>query len=95
MGLIGQHVDAINQLRAYNAMVAAVGFISGIAIFNIEQNRNLILVLAIIMTFLALSRLISVLIDGVPGSLILIYMGVESLIAVMLLVFMPPKSLQP
>jgi len=90
--LLAQHVDAFNQLRAYNGMVAAIGFMSGVAIFNLERNRTLILVLAIIMLFLATSRIISFLIDGVPGLVTLTYMVTELLISVILFVFLPPKS---
>ncbi len=89
--LVAQHVDALNQLRAYNGMVAAVGFMSGIATFKIEHNRTLILTLAIIMLFLATSRIISLLIDGIPGLLTLTYIFMESLISVILFVFLPPK----
>jgi len=90
--LLAQHVDALNQLRAYNGMVAAVGLLSGIAIFNIESNRTLILTLAFILIFLTISRLISVLIDGMPGLWTLIYIVIESLIALILFVFRPPKG---
>ncbi|WP_432474254.1 DUF4345 domain-containing protein [Amphritea sp. HPY] len=90
-GLIALQLEALNQLRAYNGMVAAVGFLAGVAIFNIEHNRSLILALAVIMLFLVLSRLISLFIDGVPGTITLTYIAIESLIAVILLVCMPPK----
>jgi len=93
-GLIAQHVDALNQLRAYNGMVTAVGFMSGITMYKIERNRTLILVLAIMVLFLALSRLISLLIDGIPGSVTLTYLVIEVLISVILFVFMPPKNIQ-
>jgi hypothetical protein len=91
-GLVPQHVDALNQLRAYNGMVVAVGFISGITIFNVERNRTLIIALATIMLFLAISRTISVFLDGVPGLLTLAYMLIEFLIAILLLVLLPPKK---
>jgi len=91
-GLIAQHVDALNQLRAYNGMMTAVGFMSGVAIINMERNRTLILVLATLLLFLALSRLISLLLDGLPGLVTLTYLIMEVLISVILFVFMPPKS---
>lgn len=90
-GLVAQHVDALNQLRAYNGMVTAVGFMSGFAMIKIEQNRTLVFTLAIIMLFLATSRIISILIDGVPGFVALSYLGVEILIAVILFIFLPAK----
>jgi len=90
--LLAQHVDALNQLRAYNGMVAALGLLSGFAIFNIERNRTLILTLAFIMLFLTISRLISVLIDGMPGLWTLIYIVIEALMALILFVFRPPKG---
>ena len=91
-GLVAQHVDALHQLRAYNGMVAAVGFISGITIFNLERNRDLIIVLAMIMLFLATSRTISLFFDGVPGLLTLVYILTEILIAMILFVFLPPNK---
>jgi len=90
-GLIALHLDALNQLRAYNGMVAAVGFLAGIAIFNIEHNRRLIFALAVIMIFIVLSRLVSLFIDGVPEAITLTYIAIESVITVILLVCMPPK----
>jgi len=91
-GLIAQHVDALNQLRAYNGMITAIGFMSGVAIINIERNRTLILILATLLLFLALSRLISLLLDGLPGLVTLTYLVMEVLISVILFVFVPPKS---
>lgn len=90
-GLIALQSDALNQLRAYNGIVAAVGFLAGVAIFNIEHNRSLIFSLAVIMIFLVLSRLISLFIDGVPGAMTLTYIAFESVIALILLLCMPPK----
>jgi len=89
--LLAQNMDALNQLRAYNGMVAAVGLLSAMAIFNIERNRTLILTLALIMLFLTIARVISVLIDGIPGLWTLIYIVMEGLIALILFVFRPPK----
>lgn len=90
-GLVPQNVDALSQLRAYNGMVAAVGFVAGISIFNLEHNRTLIIALATIMLFIAISRTMSLFLDGVPGLLTFAYIPVELLIGIILLLFLPPK----
>lgn len=37
-GLVAQHVDALNQLRAYNGMITAVGVMSGFAtLFSVSS----------------------------------------------------------
>jgi len=91
-GLMAQHVDALNQLRAYNGMLTAIGLMSGLAIIKVERNRTLVFTLAIILIFLAFSRIVSILIDGIPGIMTLTYLVMEVLIAVILLVFMPHSA---
>ncbi|WP_250658310.1 DUF4345 domain-containing protein [Alkalimarinus coralli] len=84
-------VDVRNQMRALNGMVTAVGAISFWCCFNLQDKRQLVRALGLILLFAGLAKVYSMLVDGVPGLYSSIYLIAEFSLAFLFLVW-PPKG---
>lgn len=89
-GLIPQSVDARNQLRALHGMMAALGALALWVFRDPDRSRTLVLALGAVMAFLSVSRLYSLLADGVPSPKTLSYLLVEAAMAIAFLGWPPP-----
>ncbi len=88
--LIAETTDAKSHLRGLNAMMAALGMVALWACWDLENARGQVLALGLVMAVLAVTRLYSLLIDGLPDSHTLIYLGLEALLAAVFLGWPPP-----
>ncbi len=88
--LIAETTDARSHLRGLNAMMAALGMAALWACWDLEGSRQLVLLLGLVMAVLIVSRLYSMLADGWPNSSTLTYLGVETLLAAVFLLWPPP-----
>jgi len=82
--------DAQNQFRALHGMMAGVGILALWACLDIENARTLVLGLGVIMAMLAVARGYSLIVDGVPGAISLVYLVTEVALALAFLVWPPP-----
>lgn len=89
--LLADSVDARNHLRALNGMMAALGLMALWACGDLAHARQLVLALGMVMVMLVVSRLYSLLVDGMPGPTTLLYLVVEGLMAIVFLAWPPPK----
>ena len=92
IGLIADSVEAKSHLRGLNAMMAALGMVALWACWDLEQSRLLVLALGVIMAVLVVARLYSLLLDGLPDSATLVYLGVETLLCAVFLIWPPPPA---
>ena len=83
--------DARNQFRALHGMMAGVGVLALWACLNLEQSHDLVLGLGMIMAILALARGYSMIVDGVPGMMSLLYFATELILASVFLFWPPPQ----
>ena len=88
--LIAEETDARNHLRGLNAMMAALGMLALWACWDLEHSRVLVLALGVVMTVVAVSRLYSLLVDGLPGATTLTYLAIETGLAAVFLLWPPP-----
>ncbi len=89
-GLTPATLDAKNQFRALQGMMAAVGMLALWACVELEHARVLVLALGIIMLATVVARVYSLSVDGLPGAMTLVYLVVETLLAVAFLIWPPP-----
>lgn len=88
--LVAETIDARNHLRATSAMIAGLGIIALWACFDLENSRQLVIALGVVMAVLVLARIYSAAVDGIPGTSSLIYLAVEALLAAVFLAWPPP-----
>ena len=88
--LIAEGIDAKNHLRALNAMMAAVGLVALWACWNLPNARLAVPGLGLVMACLVAARLYSVAVDGPPGAMTWVYLGVEAVLAAVFLLWPPP-----
>ena len=88
--LVADTVDARNHLRALNGMMAALGLIAIWACFDLENARQLVIALGIVMVLLVIARLYSLITDGWPGGMTILYLIVEAVMALVFLAW-PPR----
>ncbi len=88
--LIAETVDAKNHLRALNAMMAALGLVALWACWDLERARIAVLGLGVVMAALVAARVYSLVVDGMPGPMTLVYLACEALMAAVFLVWPPP-----
>lgn len=88
--LIAENRDAGNHLRALNAMMAALGGVALWACWDLTAARPLVQALGVVMAALVVARLYSLIVDGRPGAMTVIYLGVEALLAGVFLLWPPP-----
>jgi hypothetical protein len=82
--------DARNQFRALHGMMAGLGILALWACLDIESSRGLVLWLGVIMAMLVIARGYSILVDGMPGIMSLVYLVVELALAMVFLLWPPP-----
>jgi hypothetical protein len=82
--------DAKNQFRALHGMMAGLGMLAFWACLDIESSRGLVLGLGVIMAMLVIARGYSILVDGMPGMMSLVYLVAELALALVLLLWPPP-----
>ena len=82
--------DARNQFRALHGMMAGLGILAFWACLDIEGSRNLVLGLGVIMAMLVMSRGYSIILDGMPGTMSMVYLVVELTLALVFLLWPPP-----
>jgi len=90
--LVAETVDAMNHLRALNAMMAALGLVALWACLDPSRGRPLVLALGIVMAALVVARLYAIVTDGVPGAATWLYLGVEGVLAAVFLGCPPPPN---
>ena len=82
--------DARNQFRALHGMMAGLGILAFWACMDIEGSRNLVLGLGVIMAMLVMARVYSLLVDGMPGTMSMLYLFSELALALVFLLWPPP-----
>jgi Domain of unknown function (DUF4345) len=90
-GLVPSSLDAKNQFRALQGMMVGVGALALWACLDLEHARMLVLALGVVMSVLVAARLYSLMVDGMPGFMTLIYLAVEGGMAVAFLIWPPPR----
>ena len=89
-GLVLTTTDARNQFRALHGMMAGLGILAPWACLDIENSRALVLGLGVIMAILVIARAYSILVDGMPGMMSLVYLVTELSFAIVFLLWPPP-----
>lgn len=82
--------DARNQFRALHGMMAGLGILAFWACLDIEGSWNLVLGLGEIMAMLVMARGYSIVVDGMPGTMSMVYLVVELTLALVFLLWPPP-----
>jgi hypothetical protein len=82
--------DTRNQFRALHGMMAGLGILAFWACLDIEGSRNLVLGLGVIMAMLVMARGYSIVVDGMPGTMSMVYLVVELTLALVFLLWPPP-----
>ena len=82
--------DARNQFRALHGMMTGLGIIALCACWDLESSRSLVLGLGVIMAVLVVARSYSMLMDGIPGIMSLVYIAAELFLALVFLLWPPP-----
>ena len=90
--LVAGDIDARNHLRALNAMMTAVGALALWACLDLAEARAVVIALGVIMALLVVARLYSILVDGRPGPMTLVYLLVEAGLAGLFLLWPPPAA---
>jgi len=90
--LIAENRDASNHLRALNAMMAALGLVALWACWDLAAARPLVQALGLVMAALLVARVYSLIVDGRPGAMTLVYLGVEAVLAMVFLFWPPPVA---
>ena len=88
--LVLTNTDARNQFRALHGMMAGLGILAFWACLDIEGSRNLVLGLGVIMAMLVMARGYSIVVDGMPGTMSMVYLVVELILALFFLLWPPP-----
>ena len=88
--LVLTNTDARNQFRALHGMMAGLGILAFWACLNIEGARSLVLGLGVIMATLVVARGYSILVDGIPGTMSMVYFVTELALALVFLLWPPP-----
>ncbi len=89
-GILSTNTDARNQFRALHGMMAGLGILAFWACLDIEGSRNLVLGLGVIMAMLVIARGYSIIVDGLPGTMSMVYLVVELTLALVFLLWPPP-----
>ena len=88
-GLVPASLDAKNQFRALQGMLVGLGALALWACLDLEHARTLVLALGVVMSVLVVARLYSLMIDGMPGFMTLVYLVVECVMAAAFLMWPP------
>lgn len=88
--LVLTSTNSKNQFRALHGMMAGLGILALWACLDIENSRALVLGLGVIMAMLVIARVYSTLVDGIPGTMSLVYLITELTLAIVFLLWPPP-----
>ena len=88
-GLVPETMDAKNQFRALNGMMTGIGLMALAACIELEKARFLVLALGGILLLVFAARMYSIIIDGNPGLMTIVYATVELLLALIFLMWPP------
>ena len=89
-GLIPETIAANNQLRALNGMMLGIGVLALWACYDLEGSRVLVLIVGGLLVPIVIARLYSVLVDGYPGLMTLLYLAIEACLCSVFLLWPPP-----
>lgn len=89
--IFAESISGKNHLRAVNAMIAALGVLALWACLDVVHSRQLVMGLGIMLFFLVFARSYSIIVDGMPSLTIISYLLIELLMAIIFLVWPPPK----
>lgn len=88
--LVLTSTNARNQFRALHGMMVGLGILAFWACLDIENSRGLVLGLGVVMAMLVIARAYSILVDGMPGMMSLVYLITELVLATVFLLWPPP-----
>ncbi|MGR9108287.1 MAG: DUF4345 domain-containing protein [Gammaproteobacteria bacterium] len=88
-GLLPTTAEAKNQFRALHGMMMAVGLIALWACLDLENSRHLVMALGVILLTTTAARAYSLIIDGLPSGMTLVYLAVELSMALVFLIWPP------
>jgi hypothetical protein len=88
--LAAASLEGKNQLRAVNAMMAALGLIALWACADLVRFRYLVTALGVVMLLVVIARVYSLVVDGLPRSTFFLYLAVEGVAGVVFLFWAPP-----
>ena len=83
-------LEGKNQLRAVNAMMAALGVIALWACLDLVRFRYLVTALGVVMLLVVIARVYSLVVDGLPRPTFFVYLSVEGVAGVVFLLWAPP-----
>jgi hypothetical protein len=87
--LTAASIEAKNQLRAVNAMMAALGVIALWACSDLLRFRYLVTALGIVMLLVVIARVHSLIVDGLPRPTFFVYLAVEAVAGAVFLLWAP------
>lgn len=90
-GMVPASLHAKSQFRALQGMMVGLGVLALWACLDLEHAGTLVLALGVVLSVLVVARLYSLMVDGMPGFMTLVYLAVESVMAVVFLIWPPPQ----
>ena len=87
--LAAASLEGKNQLRAVNAMMAALGVIALWACLDLVRFRYLVTALGIVMLLVVMARVYSLIVDGLPRPTFFVYLSVEAVAGAVFLLWAP------
>lgn len=72
-------------------MMVGLGALALWACLDLEHARTLVLALGVVLSVLVVARLYSLMIDGMPGFITLVYLAVEGVMAAAFLIWPPSQ----
>jgi hypothetical protein len=90
--LVAQSVEARNQLRAFYGMMASLGALALRSCFDLVRFRHVIGALGVVMALVVAARTYSLIVDGRPGGMFLLYLAAEALMGVVFLAWAPRST---
>ena len=87
--LASASLEGKNQLRAVNAMMAALGVIAFWACLDLVRFRYLVTALGIVMLLVVMARVYSLIVDGLPRPTFFVYLSVEAVAGAVFLLWAP------
>ena len=88
----GISIDHRNQHRALNAMMVGLGILALLACIRLDRARTLVVGIGITLALVAMGRVYSLIFDGIPGTMSLLYLLIETALAVVFLTLPPPAN---
>jgi uncharacterized protein DUF4345 len=89
LNIVADSSDAKSQLRALNGMMAGLGIMALWACYDLENSRHMVIFLGVVLFLVAVARIFSMLVDGLPGISTFLYTGIELLLSGVFLLWPP------